>query len=670
LQYTWQEYAQAITSTGCNFASPTTATVICPDAAALSDTAGINIATPASPCQQVDLLANNAAQTIYQLRTQQLLASFDSAYLAKSFGVQEGFTVFYTPKEYHYTLYYYDEAGNLVKTVPPKGVHPDFTNSAAVEAAKLAGTDVLMPHTFTTNYRYNSLNQVIDQKTPDADTSRFWYDQLGRMVVSQNGQQVKDGKYSYTIYDALGRITEVGQKPQSTPMTQTISRDTTALKSWLAGASPREQITYTVYDLPSIISGTYITQQYLRNRVSYSYTKNAETDLALFAATYYTYDIHGNVDTLVQDYDGVTAMSNNQNRFKVIAYTYDLISGKVNTVDYQPGHIDAFHHRYNYDASNRLVDVYTSRDSIVWERDATYRYYKHGPLARTTLGQLQVQGIDYSYTLQGWLKGINQVFGGSQAISNGNGCATGTGLDELVVNYRTSNTPQQYTARKRISLVPGFRSGDASDYFYTNLDSSIQPCQLASQGNNNAFATEIAPVANDAYGVSLHYYSGDYKSIASTGTTSLLDGLGTAAAPLYNGNIAAMAVNIPILGNPLVYNYHYDQLNRITRLDAYNGLNPTTGIFTPVQINDYKERLNYDPNGNIMGYLRNGATSINVALDSLHYKYTATTNQLNYVTDNVAAINYTEDIDNQTTNNYTYDAIGNLNLTIKRRMMK
>src|SRR6202000_2112662 len=92
-------------------------------------------------------------------------------------------------------------------------------------------------------------------------------------------------------------------------------------------------------------------------------------------------------------------------------YNYDLVSNKVNGVDYQhqfgvPAP-DAFYHRYLYDAENRIVQVMTSRDSIVWEQDAAYGYYKHGPLARTMLGQLQTQALDYTYTLQGWLKGIN-----------------------------------------------------------------------------------------------------------------------------------------------------------------------------------------------------------------------------------------------------------------------
>ena len=38
--------------------------------------------------------------------------------------------------------------------------------------------------------------------------------------------------------------------------------------------------------------------------------------------------------------------SNGANRFKLTAYNYDLISGKVNQVHYQPGEKDQFYHRY------------------------------------------------------------------------------------------------------------------------------------------------------------------------------------------------------------------------------------------------------------------------------------------------------------------------------------
>jgi len=60
-----------------------------------------------------------------------------------------------------------------------------------------------------------------------------------------------------------------------------------------------------------------------------------------------------------------------------------------------------------YDADNRIIEVSTTRDEAIYDRDAKYFYYKHGPLARTEIGDNKVQGIDYAYTIQGWIKGIN-----------------------------------------------------------------------------------------------------------------------------------------------------------------------------------------------------------------------------------------------------------------------
>ena len=64
-------------------------------------------------------------------------------------------------------------------------------------------------------------------------------------------------------------------------------------------------------------------------------------------------------------------------------------------------------HRYRYDANNRLEAVFTSSDGYIWDEDARYLYYAHGPMARVELGEYKVQGVDYYYTLQGWIKGVN-----------------------------------------------------------------------------------------------------------------------------------------------------------------------------------------------------------------------------------------------------------------------
>lgn len=126
--------------------------------------------------------------------------------------------------------------------------------------------------------------------------------------------------------------------------------------------------------------------------------------------------------------------------------------------------------------------------------------------------------------------------------------------------------------------------------------------------------------------------------------------------------LAPAGVNIPDLGDAKVYNYHYDQLSRLMQMDTFNLLSSNNGTITLTATTDYKERVGYDPNGNITGYLRNGTTaSGHLAMDSLSYGYYANTNQLKHIKDTVNSSNYTTDIDNQSNAaNYCYDAIGNL----------
>ncbi len=192
------------------------------------------------------------------------------------------------------------------------------------------------------------------------------------------------------------------------------------------------------------------------------------------------------------------------------------------------------------------------------------------------------------------------------------------------------------------------------------------------------------PVARDVYGFALHYFDNatysDYAPVnrLSPGVVPSFAKPNTAAfTSLYNGNIGAMSVNLKGLekGNiatpnstnakPLLYNYRYDQLNRIKSMDAYEGMDNATNTWTPVHIDDYKESISYDPNGNIMSYTRNG-NAARLNMDNLGYYYTSGTNQLNKVTDaapDVAAGEYSKYNDikqGQGNDNYFYDAIGNL----------
>jgi len=98
----------------------------------------------------------------------------------------------------------------------------------------------------------------------------------------------------------------------------------------------------------------------------------------------------------------------------------------------------------------------------------------------------------------------------------------------------------------------------------------------------------------------LYYYGNgstvaDYTPIGGTMPFATSPpGLSTFSG-LYNGNIAAMSVNIKTLTDPWhYYTYRYDQLNRLKNNSVYKVSSSTTSV------TDYQEAFTYDGNGNIL----------------------------------------------------------------------
>jgi RHS repeat-associated protein len=576
-------------------------------------------ATPPDPCHEMlENIAIANATNNYAQYLDSIKKDFRRRYVSKCMALkgQEAFTMKYHSNEYHYTLYYYDQANNLVQTTPPQGVVP-ITSATELQHIYNCRIDQtvspqpapLVSAPLSTRYWYNSLNQLIRQTTPDAGESRYHYDRLGRLVVSQNARQAVviggNKRYSYTIFDDLGRIVEVGQvaKPAAQIMTQLISRKDVALKNWI-NAGTKSEVTQTHYDKPlnSTVDGWFLTgQQNLRGRVA-STMYFDDLSQHYLSASHYGFDVHGNVNTLIQENHDLAAIGHDRKR---IDYHYDLISGKVNAVDYQAGAPDQFHHHYAYDADNRIVVDSTSPDSVIWDRDAKYFYYDHGPLGRVEIGDAKVQGMDYAYSIQGWIKGVN------------------------------SNT-----------LTPD-----------NDMGHDGTPANPARQW-----------VGRDEFAYTLGYFPGDYVPIGTSSfeATTISSGLEASGPALYNGNISHMVTSIGSFmqagAAPLGTAYGYDQLNRLHQMSAFNNLNMTANKWNGVgALADYETRLTYDANGNIMEHGRNGTSSPGpLAMDQLAYFYIPGTNKLDHVTDAIPDGNYPNDIDNQQVGNYRYDPSGNL----------
>jgi hypothetical protein len=588
----------------------------------------------------------------YNEAIEELEEYFIRTYTRQCFATKESISLKLYNQEYQFTLYYYDNANNLIKTVPPAGVDTLLMEERK-EAMKMIedGSGKLLPdHRMVTNYYYNSLNQLVKQTSPDVFSTsplllteedrtetRFYYDKVGRLRFSQNPKQREENIFSYTKYDYLGRVVEVGVSGElSTEPGYTdqllIHEDICHLyvDNCDYPGDSNSEVVITIYDLPSYspLFGYDLgfEQENLRNRIS-GVKKDDNGNGSYEYETHYSYDIHGNVKSLLQA-QKLTLGEINESRWlcKRMDYDYDLISGNVKFVHYQDGQADQFHHKYRYDDDNRLTHVFTSRDGVKYNKEAKYFYYDYGPLKRVEYGSEIVQGVDYAYTLQGWLKGVNsETLDSSRDI------------------------------------------GHDGENLHANIPVDVFGFTL-SYNDNDFDPVESIPNAEKFYGVN---------------SLQTVDGDNTPG--LYNGNIAAMVTSIVDIdpnsntyleAKPMLYNYRYDVLNRLRKLQAYsidisnsNSYNWDIGV----GLESYYSEFNYDNNGNLTTLQRNGLESISSEMDNLTYNYNTeviniygedynvpVNNRLKNVNDLVTASNYSNDIDSQIVDNYTYDAMGNL----------
>ncbi|MCH2223889.1 MAG: RHS repeat-associated core domain-containing protein [Crocinitomicaceae bacterium] len=580
----------------------------------------------------------------YEAEVLEAYADFTKAYneqCSEAFST-ENFNYTGNVREYQYTLFYYDQAGNLTQTVAPEGKTNLLPGElATVNAARDAiqddqstGLSVTPDHGFKTTYEYNSYNQLVSTTNPDQEgNTKFWYDRYGRIVASQNPVQANESKYSFSFYDKQGRPFLVGQVEQTNALTEAIAKmddQGVSFQAW-TNAGVLTEVTFTQYDRPigPAIPAMFANgeQENLRLRVA-SVIYYAEVNGTLFgdyeSATHYSYDIHGNVKEQIQD---VPALRPVEQDLKSTQYEYELISGNVEKVSYQEGERDYIAHEYCYDELNRLTEVSTSTDDVHHSREASYLYYDYGPLARTELGQYNVQGSDFAYTINGWLKGLN-----ASTLSPEHDM----GHDGQGGYLANVNSVHSLFAADVNAYTMGYFDGDYSPIGASTMELSLQSTDAFAQGTKDLFNGNISHVVNSVYGV----------------TT---------------------------IGNA----YTYDQLQRLKSGTAYYNINTDNSWSGMIATDDYHNTYSYDKNGNLKTLKRNGTVASGLFMDKFTYHYAdvagVASNRLDYVNDygydyqNTPGVNDNGDIKSgilpgnvivpgvgMTAGNYQYDEIGQL----------
>lgn len=273
-----------------------------------------------------------------------------------------------------------------------------------------------------TSYAYDGRGRLRETVSLDAGKTTYKYRRDGLLRFSENAQQRIDKAYSYVIYDRLGRVVESGEYSYKLSGVAYANLGPTHIENRTMGGGisggSRDDVVKTYYDISQPDCPSSFTQDFLRGKIAATERINGGV---ITHKTWYSYDERGRVMATIQDINGLGN--------KTISYQYDG-GGRIKQVLYQDGQSDAFYHGYEYDLDGRLLKAWSKEPGEGWanrpivfnydpvlkrevvndwyaDLQATYYYYNHGPLKRVELGENNIQGIDYVYTVEGWLKSIN-----------------------------------------------------------------------------------------------------------------------------------------------------------------------------------------------------------------------------------------------------------------------
>ncbi len=404
---------------------------------------------------QITLMGGNSNYTAYDLKTGQLIATSSltggNAYriVANSIPTTDSKVyvsntnpgtltydsgakgISYWVNYYDFSVNVYNKTGQLVKVVQPNG-YENNTTIKDVPAHMSSNATA-----YITTYKYNSLGQLIETKSPDEGISKFAYRKDGNIRYSQSALQAGSNEVSYTQYDEYARPIESGVIRGVVWANALANVDTAALIS-----GQKSEQTFSIYDYETnyvgdvsndllnnvLISNSIDPNRYKQNNLSGNVVSSFNSE----SKSWYSYDIYGRLEWMVQNIRNLGV--------KTIDYEYDA-KGQVKKVIYQK-HIpsETFVHRYNYDNNGQLKVVETSTNNTTFQNHAEYSYYLDGKLKRVQLAE-GIQGTDYVYTLGGMLKSINHPsLLQSMDPGNDDNDVFGITLDYYSGDYTRANT--------------------------------------------------------------------------------------------------------------------------------------------------------------------------------------------------------------------------------------
>ena len=510
-----------------------------------------------------------------------------------------------------------------------------------------------VPHTMSQTYHYDYFGDVLAYDDPDRGLTEYIYDNAGKLRFSQNTEQRENDDFSYINYDQAHRIIETGEFSENANVNpdregyyydfpahyynpsqaeNTEGKSLLYVKNLLGlqtvdGGKDQSYFFYdqdlakgdfALMDFPASISAAYYS-----TFVAGALAKSQSAD----CTTWYKYDYRGRLVATVQHQEDTG--------FKTMDYTYDFFDRRTNAIYQKNNFSEKFEHQYTYNQNGELIHIESIKYRAPNLSHATYHYNKIGQLQRMELGE-NLQGIDYTYTIDGALKAINHPImndpsnptkdpgkdGSTGAHVDFAPDVFGLSLDYHAADYVRSGTFFNY----------GHDVGAANDYvdgriksvrwnYFNDIDGSLPD---ASRGKTWAY-----------------YHTYDWKQQLTSATFGEY-------TPNTNGDTN-------------------------NNSGSGNYTNPVFGNFaggTSYTV----DNISYDLNGNILNLKRRQKEGSNLQanlqgpdtgdpslIDNLTYHYPNNSNQLNRVTDASNFYNASiGDVQSQVINNYVYTNNGQI----------
>lgn len=277
-------------------------------------------------------------------------------------------------------------------------------------------------------YQYDQRGSMIYKRIPGCEPLLMVYDQLGQLVLKQDGNQRISSKWSMFAYDSIGRNLYTVEMPLSQTHDQLISFFADKWQVEHYGNNTSNIITGTYYastllgknNLRLLIFNYYDDYDYLsklptplRNTLKFSQQQGYGTqhdnatglltttrvyDLSenSYTTTTYFYDAKGRV---VQSR---SARSNDDYTVTSIAYLFDGSVARQKTVHVKGEEQVCEHYRYAYDHAGRLQKVHYQLNNDAEIVLSAFSYDSIGRLVQNLLHNNR-DNIQYSYDMRNML---------------------------------------------------------------------------------------------------------------------------------------------------------------------------------------------------------------------------------------------------------------------------